>query len=98
MDLFGEAGPWRQQLVDAVTKDLIRQGAGDYTDAEYAAARPTAERLLKTWNIAGDGLIFSFAPYEVGSYSQGPFQVSVPWASLPPLTAGFPADDVRGRL
>jgi hypothetical protein len=96
-DLFGKRGPWHRQIVDAVTKDLIRQGAGEYIDAEHTVARPTAEKLLKTWNIAGDGLVISFATYEVGSYSQGPFQVRVPWAKLPPLTADFPADDVRGR-
>jgi hypothetical protein len=97
VDLFGKGGPWHQQIVDAVTNDLIRQGASLYTDAEHTTARPKADKLLTVWNIAGDGLIISFAPYVVGSWSEGPFQVRIPWTSLPPLTAEFPADVVRGK-
>jgi hypothetical protein len=96
-DLFGQAVSWHQKIFDAVTKDLIRQGAGDFSNAEHVMANPISEKLLLHWNIAGDGLVISFAPYAVGPYSQGPFQVRIPWATLPPLTAGFPAEDVRGR-
>ncbi len=95
LDVFGEDGAWRQQLGDAVARELTRQHAGWYSDAADEVLRPSAERLLATWNLAGDGLVLSFAPYEVGPYAQGPLQVRLPWSALPAVAAAFPAVDVR---
>jgi hypothetical protein len=39
--------------------------------------------LLDPFTVTGAGLQFDFAPYDVGPYAQGPFQVVLPFRGLP---------------
>ena len=49
-DLFGRKGPWYQQIVGAVIKDLTRQGASVYVNDEEKDIRPPSDKLLAVWN------------------------------------------------
>ena len=44
-------------------------------------AMPKAENY-QSWNITKKGLMFTFDPYQVGSYAAGPQFVIVPYAQL----------------
>lgn len=80
-DYLGPAEQWRARVTQAVVDDLVRQQAGWYkSDSPFS--RPAESSLLRVWSIAGDGLVVSFPPYEVGPYCDGICQVRIPWAVL----------------
>lgn len=80
-DLLGPSTTWKPIVLRAIVDELVRQEAGWFVDAA-PSLRPTDDRLLRVWSVAGDGLVMSFQPYEVGPYSQGVFQVRIPWTTL----------------
>lgn len=80
-DYLGPVPDWRPRAIKAVVDDLVRQEAG-WFKAGQITRRPEGDELLLVWSIAGDGLVISFPPYEVGPYCDGVHQVRLPWAVL----------------
>lgn len=80
-DLLGPAVTWKAAAQQAVVADLVRQQAGWY-DGDSVTFRPADDLLLRVWSVAGDALVISFPPYEVGPFSQGVFQVRIPWKTV----------------
>jgi hypothetical protein len=80
-DLLGDPSVWRDNANAFIVADLKRQMAAWFIHAD-PPIRPADEDLFEVWSVAGDGLVVSFAPYIAGPYSQGVFQVRVPWAEL----------------
>ncbi|MBN8523937.1 MAG: DUF3298 domain-containing protein [Planctomycetes bacterium] len=81
VDVLGAEATWRPAVLRAITDDLVRQQAGWYTSGD-SGLQPADDALLKVWSVSGDGLVFNFAPYVVGPYSEGVFQVRVPWRQV----------------
>jgi hypothetical protein len=80
-DLLGDASVWREDANAFIVADLKRQMAAWFVQEE-PPIRPADKDLLEVWSVADDGLVVSFAPYIAGPYSQGVFQVRIPWAKL----------------
>ena len=62
------------RMRDEVIRDLERQEAHGVTSGEVG---PNAPWLLDAFTLGPGGVTFHFAPYEVGPYVQGPFDVLV---------------------
>ena len=64
----------------AIASDLRGQGASWVVEGSVDANTPW---LLDPFTVTVGGLRFDFAPYDVGPYAQGPFQVVLPFSALP---------------
>jgi Protein of unknown function (DUF3298) len=78
-DLFVPGGKWEKRLSDLCLADLKQQGASwtlNGTTTNFTFSDDSA------FSVSPAGLIFYFAPYAVGSYAEGEFEVILPWPSL----------------
>jgi hypothetical protein len=78
-DQFVPGSKWEKRLSDLCLTDLKNQGAtsvvnGTMTNLTFSD--------LPAFNVSPAGLIVYFAPYAVGSYAEGEFEVILPWQSL----------------
>ncbi|MEM8963120.1 MAG: DUF3298 domain-containing protein [Acidobacteriota bacterium] len=76
-DLFAADTPWQDGLIDLVYEDLRGQGASLLGSRDEM----TLERL-GTFAVEPEHLRLLFQPYEVGSWAEGSYTVTVPWSSL----------------
>lgn len=81
-DLFKADADFESTISDALVGALRAQQAGWLIDGQIT--RFTAEEL-SVFTLAPNGLTFTFAPYQVGSYAEGTYTVTIPWAELSPL-------------
>lgn len=68
------------KLVKALFADLKRQKASSVLDGSFTGKNLT-EQLVgdkATVTLIAAGLVFTFAPYEVGSYAEGDYRVVIP--------------------
>lgn len=81
--LFKPGSNYLKVISDYCVKDIIKQQEND-ADAEWIGngAGPKAENF-KAWTITKDGLKFYFDPYQVGPYSSGGFEVTMPYSKIP---------------
>lgn len=77
-ELFREGVPYRQRLLAEVTRALRARGAAWIVDGSMQLR----ERGLSVFTLSARGLTFTFAPYAVGTYAQGAFFVTVPYARV----------------
>ena len=68
-------------LRTAITVDLLGQEAAWVVEGSVDATTPW---LLDPFTVTTRGLRFDYAPYDVGPYAQGPFEVRVPFETLSP--------------
>ncbi len=80
-------------LTDFVKSDIIRQKTERYPETDFSddffvteGATPEPENYVD-FLFKADGLEFYFAPYHMGPYAEGSFQVLVPWSVLNPFLA-----------
>lgn len=81
-DLFAANSDWRAQLGGVLRRELLRK------KARYAVdGTAKVEDLLKpaAFTFSPEGIGFHYAPYEVGPYAQGAFDVMIPMATLQKL-------------
>lgn len=64
-----------------VIKDLKRQGASWPDDIKFADLDQV------NWNPTSRGLVFTFSPYEAGSFAEGRYTVLIPYAEIKGLMA-----------
>jgi hypothetical protein len=62
----------RRRIATWVRDDLVRQGA-----SSVDATAPFATTQLTTFSFDESGLYVLFAPYDVGSYAEGPYRVRI---------------------
>jgi hypothetical protein len=67
-------------LRTAIVVDLLGQEAAWVVEGSVDATTPW---LLDPFTVTPRGLRFDYAPYDVGPYVQGPFQVLLPFDTLP---------------
>ncbi len=67
-------------LRTAIVIDLLGQEAAWVVEGSVDATTPW---LLDPFTVTPRGLRFDYAPYDVGPYVQGPFQVLLPFDTLP---------------
>jgi hypothetical protein len=86
-NLFLAGSGWLPVLAQACLRELRRQGA-----AWVMPEAPPGTRVkgfeaaeLGSFNVDGKSLILHFAPYAVGPYAQGVFEVVIPWRELQPF-------------
>ena len=79
-DLFKEDSDWFSTLSRLIIGGLREQEASGAMGEDFAL-----NRVDLTFTISDRGLVFLFSPYEVGSYAEGSFFVTVPWGALRPM-------------
>jgi hypothetical protein len=87
-DLFKRSAKYLDTISAYCIKDLqsrkspeTGENSGLAQDIWLDGALPKTDNY-KSWNITRKGLVFTFDPYQVGSYVDGPQFVSVPYANL----------------
>lgn len=78
-DLFRTDSNWLKRITPLILEDLALQGAswvaqGDVTELTL--------NDLSVFTLSADGLTFYFAPYAMGPYVQGSFEVTLPYELL----------------
>ena len=76
-DLFDPGADYLKVISDYCIQELKRQNVLEWD----TGVLPDAENF-RDWNITSSGLLFSFDPYVVASYAQGPQSVTIPYADL----------------
>jgi len=81
-DLFRPGSDYLRRLSDRCVGFLRQAEASD-----VVAGRKTAfdEQDLGAFTIGPKGIAFYFAPYEVGCFAEGDYQVTVPYADMAPV-------------
>ena len=80
-ELFKPDAAFLKILSDYAIADLKKQ-IGDGYESIIDGAGAKIENFAR-WNITKEGLKFSFDPYQVASYAQGGFEVTVPYEKFP---------------
>lgn len=81
-DLFEPRSNYLKVISDYCVKTLAKQVAQPPDMREIArGAAPTAQNY-QSWMITPRGLKFTFDPYQVASYAEGPQEVLVPYRAL----------------
>jgi hypothetical protein len=87
-ELFKPGASYLEAVSAYATKDLQERKAPDSgenlglaQDIFAEGAKPAAENY-QSWNITKKGLMFTFAPYQVGPYAAGSQTVIIPYARL----------------
>lgn len=87
-ELFKPGAKYLEAVSAYATKDLQSRKSPDSDenmglaqDLFEEGAKPTADNY-QSWNITKKGLMFTFAPYQVGPYAYGTHTVIVPYAQL----------------
>lgn len=78
-DLFRKDSSWLRRLTPLILEDLARQEAAWVTQGHVAELTPID---LAAFTLSADGLTFYFAPYAMGPYVQGSFEVTLPFVTL----------------
>ena len=78
-DLFVEGSGWQETVVGLVAVGLREQQASGVLEDGFTMAAPDL-----AFTIGTQGLTCLFSPYQVASYAEGAFLVTVPWESLRP--------------
>jgi len=78
-DLFLSNGEWLDRLSELLLADLLGQEAQWVVDGEVAAL---TEADLAAFTLGPTGLRFYFAPYAMGPYVQGSFEVTLPFEAI----------------
>jgi hypothetical protein len=85
-DLFRSDSDWQEQLLQLCIDDLESQRRERYEGETSDAAQDFAPTLdwedLSTFTVHPAGLRFHFAPYVVGCYVEGSYEVFVPWSAI----------------
>lgn len=93
--LFHEDSGWLAYAASAVLADLEQQGASGVTNGDIVEL--TADDLA-TFTLSAAGLTFHFDPYEVASYAEGSYEVTLPFAELLDYTEGGGALEAFANL
>jgi hypothetical protein len=100
-DLFKPGSQYLKRIADYVIADLKArkdpdsgENLGIAQDYFEEGAEPTAENYAN-WNVAKKGLMFTFPPYQVAAYVEGPQQVIVPFSQLKDIAR---ADGALGKV
>lgn len=83
-NLFNPKAPWLKHISDYCARDLKHQDADHFQQGGRTSLEASE---LQKFTLAPDGLTIYFDPYEIGSYSEGAFAVTIPWKELRPLLA-----------
>jgi hypothetical protein len=88
-ELFRAGFNWTNQLSSSCLTELRRQKASWTLDTATPMFRVTGFTAtdLTSFNFDGAGLIIHFGEYSVGPYSDGLFNVLIPWTELKPWLA-----------
>lgn len=78
-DLFRSDSTWLRRLTPLVLEKLAAQGAAWVTQGDVSTLTVND---LSVFTLAADGLTFYFAPYAMGPYVQGSFEVTIPYDQL----------------
>jgi len=78
-DLFRTDSTWLKRLTPLILEDLARQEAAWVTQGDVTELSPID---LAAFTLSADGLTIYFAPYAMGPYVQGSFEVTLPYESL----------------
>lgn len=75
-DVFSSDPGLRRKLLAVLEKALAEKGSPDHDDLVKVAFEPGH------WAFTDRGAMVHFSPYEIGSYSQGDFDVVLSWKQL----------------
>lgn len=78
-DLFRADSTWLRRLTPGILEDLAGQGAAWVVQGDVTELTPND---LAAYTLSADGLTFYFAPYAMGPYVQGAFEVTLPYETL----------------
>lgn len=78
-DLFRTDSTWLKRLTPLILEDLALQGASWVTQGDVTELTVND---LSVFTLSADGLTFYFAPYAMGPYVEGSFEVTVPYELL----------------
>ena len=78
-DLFRADSSWLKRLTPLILEDLARQEAAWVTQGDVTELTPID---VSTFTLSADGMTFYFAPYAMGPYVQGSFEVTLPFEAL----------------
>jgi len=81
-DLFLARGQWRQLLAEMLRRELVRRKASYVLDG---TVKPGDLLQPSGFTISPAGVEFHYAPYSMGSYAEGSFDVLIPHKNLRPL-------------
>jgi hypothetical protein len=81
-DLFEPRSNYLKVVSDYCVKVLAKQVAQPPDMSEIARGAAPNPQNYKSWMITPQGLKFTFDPYQVASYSEGPREVVVPYHAL----------------
>lgn len=78
-DLFLPDAPYQETLSDYLMEELEAREAGWLMMGTLEALD---EEMMRVFTFSPSGLEFAFAPYEVGSWAEGPYFVNVPFEAV----------------
>ena len=81
-DLFMPGGKWRQILSEMLQRELVRREASYVVEG---TVNSTDFLEPSGFTISPAGVEFHYAPYSMGPYAQGSFDVLIPHKNLRPL-------------
>ncbi|MBI1368933.1 MAG: DUF3298 domain-containing protein [Planctomycetes bacterium] len=82
-DVIVDTPAAKEKLVELCCKALRAAGATSLSDYEAGRTKPPISiDNLHTFAVVPSGLRFYFSPYEVGSYAEGAYSITIPWGEL----------------
>ena len=77
----------RDALIKAISDNLFSMATGEPAGDRESAVRECfdTEGYSPSWVISNSGILVRFAPYEIGTYAEGPFEAEISFRKYPDL-------------
>ncbi len=84
-ELFIPSENYLQFIAEICKAELAKRDIG-FTDPAFQSGADPLPENYRNWNLADDGFLITFDPYQVAPYAAGPQQVTIPYETLRPVS------------